>query len=107
MTELIKAQLYQCVLMLCCGMATMLVKELINKIKFEAKLSGVKAILLEMAFYIMAAYLFSRFLYACSMGKIVLNCIAFYILGLWLWKKFFYDIISPGDDYGKEKKRQT
>ncbi len=105
MSDLIRTQIYQCLMMVCSGMATMLVKEIYDNLQMTLKLKGWQVIVFQLTFYILAAYLFSRFLYACAMGEFKINCIACFALGLWLWKKFFYDIINPGENYGQEEKR--
>lgn len=73
---------------------------------------------LELVFWIMAAYGTSRFLYYCCYGQISVHTVCAFAAGVLLWKVCFYDIIyniyafletkrKVKKEHGKEKTKQS
>lgn len=73
---------------------------------------------MELAFWIVAAYGTSKFLYYCAYGQLSVHTIGAFVAGVLLWKICFYDIINnicaflemkwnSKKEHGKEETKQS
>jgi len=92
-TELIKAQAFESLIMFYAGLTVMLFYEICAFVKHKTKMRRANAVLMDLCFWILAAFITGAFLYYCAFGKISVHVICFFSLGAFLWKKLFYGII--------------
>lgn len=105
-TELIKAQIFESLVMLGCGMVIALLHGLFTR-HMKIYLRGrVIPALFEMAFWIFAGTLGCRFLFYSAYGELSIHVICAFICGVFLWNLLFYATMSVGDGkwLNKEKK---
>lgn len=114
-TDLIREQSFDCIIMFCCGLAMMMFYQLCSFLSRLIHLGKWIRVVLELAFWTVGAVLVSEFLYYCAYGEITLHSAGAFAAGLLLWKLFFYDIMRPNtlkgkrikglNIHGKEKKK--
>lgn len=116
LTDLIKEQSYECLIMFCSGIAFMLVWQICSCISKRLEIKTWMRIGLEIAFWLIIAVMISEFLFYCAYGKISVHSIIALGMGILLWKHCFYDIMAQCNNrqikglrkrYGKEKKKQS
>lgn len=103
-TELIKEQSYECLIMFCSGIAFMIVCEFCSFLSHKIQISKWWRMGLELFFWFAAAVMASEFLYYCAYGKLSVHSIAAFGAGLLLWKSGFCGIINPNTHEGKRIK---
>lgn len=94
-TELIREQSYECLIMFCSGIAFMIAYEFCSFLSHKINLNKVWRIGLELLFWAASAIMVSEFLYYCAYGKLSVHSIGAFAAGLLLWKFGFYGIIYP------------
>lgn len=118
LTDLIKEQASQCLVMLGAGIAFMLFYQLCSFLCGQVKIHKWIRICLEICFWLAAAVITSQFLYYCAYGRISVHAVCAFAIGVLLWKKCFCGIIFPTHcegkrtrglrkRHGKKKKEQT
>lgn len=117
LTELIKEQAFQCVVMAGAGVFVMTAYRLFRNTAELLRLPGKLAAVLELLFWILAAFATSYFLYYCAYGRISVHAAVSFAAGALLWKKMFCDIIDRiymklhfrqgiYNKYGEKEKKQ-
>lgn len=93
-TQLIREQTVQCLVMCAAGIIILLMYQIfrcaVELIAASAKLSAAA----EIIFWIFAAAVAYRFLYYCAYGALSFHSVLAFTVGAILWKVFFYDIIN-------------
>ena len=118
LTDLIKEQGMQCLIMLGAGLAVGIFYQVCALISRRTRMNKWVRMAAEPVFWLIAAVLFSQFLYYCAYGRLSVHTIAAFGAGVLLWIKFFCGIIIPDNDKqtgirglkkknGKEKKKQS
>lgn len=95
MTPLIKAELFQLLIMFYCGLAIMMiftVRDRLCKRWHRYKRLGV---FLYLGSWLCAAFLFSHFLYRGSHGVVTVYGLLSMTAGILLWKKWICGIMIP------------
>ena len=99
-TELIKQQIFECVVMFAAGTALGLLYQLFCGIRIWVRQKGCQAPAAgwlssasEVVFWVLASKVVSGFLYRASYGELSFHNFLFLGLGVLLWKKAFYDIV--------------
>lgn len=95
LTELIREQSCECLVMFCSGAALMMLCECSSRVSRRIRLNKWWRIGLELIFWLAAAVMVSEFLYYCAYGKISVHSIAAFGVGLLLWKAGFCGKIHP------------
>ena len=93
MTDLIRTEAYEIFIMFYAGLAIMMIMELKNMLCNGYELNGRLRVFIELFTWLLAAYLFGSFAYACAYGRMSLHGIGATIVGAVLWKKYLYGII--------------
>ncbi|QIB68032.1 hypothetical protein Ami103574_01335 [Aminipila butyrica] len=108
LTDLVRAQLFECGVMLGCGMVVALLYGLFNRnLKVFIKKQVVAAIY-EVLFWVFAGILTCQFLYYCAYGAISIHVICAFACGVFLWNLLFYATISMGDGKcSNERKKEA
>lgn len=117
-TDLIKDQAVQCLVMASAGIVFSTFYQLCS---FFSKRATVKKWIragLELFFWVIAAVMTSQFLYYCAYGSLSFHAAAAFAAGALLWKRLFCDIMASSQSkgqrtrglkkkHGKEKKKQS
>ncbi len=108
MTELMYRQIHEFFIMFFCGISIMLIFTVRNFLMNRYHRKRIKYSL-YIGSWIIAGFLFWRFLYCSSYGRISMSGLISMLAGILLWKKLIYDIISSpmGCCYSKAGKRDT
>ncbi len=109
LSDLIKAQIYECVVMLAAGLFAGILRDfyelaakslrvcLFREIKKE-RLKKVMPVVLdwmgELLFFTVLGVAVFAFLYYCCFGELSFHAFFTFVLGVFLWKKFFCGIIQ-------------
>lgn len=118
LTDLIKEQAAECLIMLGAGIAAGIFYQVCSFLSRWLGLNRWIRMAAEPVFWLAAALLFSQFLYYCAYGSMSAHTIAAFGAGVLLWIKFFCGIIIPNKEEaartrgwkrknGKEKKKQS
>lgn len=118
LTQLIKEQAFECLIMLGAGAAAGILYQLCSFLSGRVRINRWIRMGAELIFWLAVAVLFSQFLYYCAYGSLSLHTIAAFGAGVLLWIKIFCGIIIPDKDAeahtrglrrknGKEKKKQS
>ncbi len=94
MTALIQKELFQLLVMFCCGIALMIV---FSARDYLMKCCGSRKrvqVVIYFAFWIFAAFLFYRFLYRASHGTVSAYGLGAMAMGILLWKKGICGILK-------------
>lgn len=94
MSELIRHQLYEIFTMLYCGMAIMLIFDVRKRITVKFRGNKRISVFVYLFSWAAAAFMFHRFVYCASCGRITVAGLAAMALGMLLWKKTVCDIIN-------------
>ena len=94
LTELIRAQAFDCLVMAGAGVAFMLFYQLCSFLCQRAALGKWARWVLEPAFWLASALITAQFLYYCAYGQISVHSAAAFGAGVLLWKIFFCGIMS-------------
>ncbi|MFV0516722.1 MAG: spore cortex biosynthesis protein YabQ [Aminipila sp.] len=106
LTDLIKSQVFESLIMLGCGMVVALLYGLFKRrIKAGLK-NNIVAAATEIIFWIFAAILTCQFLYYCSYGQLSTHVICSFICGVFLWNLLFYATMCVGDDKCLNKRKK-
>ncbi|QHI72206.1 spore cortex biosynthesis protein YabQ [Aminipila terrae] len=106
LTDLIKTQIFESLVMLGCGMVIALLYGLfIRHIKLFLK-NRVIAATYEILFWIFAGILTCQFLYYCSYGQISVHVICAFVCGVFLWNLLFYATMTVGDGKCSNKRKK-
>jgi len=114
LTDLIKEQGYQCLILFGAGVAFMIVWQLCSLAVNTLKIQKWMRIPLEIVFWIITTFMVSEFLYYGTYGSFAIHTIVAFAAGVFLWKKCFYGIISQyqekrmqgeGESHGEEKQK--
>lgn len=106
LTELIKTQIFETLVMIGCGMVIALLYGLFTRhIKLYIKNTIIAAIY-ELLFWIFAGILTCQFLYYSSYGQISIHEIGGFVCGVFLWNLLFYATISMGDCKCSNKRKK-
>lgn len=98
LTDLIKEQGSQCLIMLGAGVAFSLFYQLCSLALSRMQVKKWIRLSAEPLFWLAAAVLFWQFLYYCAYGKLSLHTITAFGAGVLLWRKFFCGIMSAHSD---------
>lgn len=118
LTDLIKEQGAQCLIMFAAGIAMAVFYQICSLILSRIQVSKWIRMGAEPVFWLTAAVLFSQFLYYCAYGRLSFHIIGAFAAGVLLWMKFFCGIIGRDNcrnvkvrgsekKNGKEKKKQS
>lgn len=118
LTELIRDQILGVTVMFGAGIAVAFMYQMFRCFCRVAVSRKWAAAVLEIIFWIAAAYFTSRFLYYCAYGKLSVHTICGFACGALLWKVCFYDIIYKictflekkfgiEKNHGKEETKQS
>lgn len=108
MTELINIQISEIFIMLYSGFSIMLIFETRNRIINTLCKNKRISIFVYLCSWLLASYVFYKFLYKATYGVLSPQGIAATLVGILLWKKFIYGIIDTDKVRNeKEVKRQT
>lgn len=106
LTDLIKTQIFETLVMLGCGMVIALLYGLFTRhIKIFIK-NGIIAATYEILFWVFAGILTCQFLYYCSYGEISVHVICAFVCGVFLWNLLFYATISVGEGKCLNKRKE-
>ncbi|QAT41778.1 spore cortex biosynthesis protein YabQ [Aminipila luticellarii] len=106
LTDLIKTQIFESLVMLGCGMVVALLYGLFTRhIKVFIK-KGFLAAVYEVLFWVFAGIVTCQFLYYCSYGAISIHVICAFVCGVFLWNLLFYATISVGDGKCSNKRKK-
>lgn len=97
--QLIRAQLFEFVIMFYAGMTAMVFYEIFTWVKNKTKPQKVVLFLEDLLFWVFAALLLSSFLNYCSYGRVSFHAFVAFAMGALLWKKCFYGIIKGSKDH--------
>lgn len=100
LTDLIKEQATECLIMFGAGIAFALFYQTGSLISGRIPISKWIRPGVELLFWLAAALMFSQFLYYCAYGKLSLHTIAAFAAGVLLWMKWFCDIIMRNNGKG-------
>lgn len=117
-TDLIKDQAVQCLVMASAGIVIVTFYQLCSFFSGKATCARWVRVGLELFFWLMAAVMTSQFLYYCAYGSLSVHAIAAFAAGALLWKRMFCDIMASSQSrgrrtrglrkrHGKEKKKQS
>lgn len=118
LTDLIKEQAVQCLVMFCAGILLMAFYQICSFLSKQVTIYRWIRAVLEIFFWFTAAVAVSQFLYYCAYGSISIHATAAFVAGVLLWKKCFCGIILPthcegkrtrglGNNNDKKKKEQS
>lgn len=96
-TDMIKEQAFQFVVMLGCGMVIASLYHLFDKYLKKSIKGKITGAIYELIFWIFAAVLTCHFLYYCAYGALKIHTICAFICGAFLWKLLFCVRITVGD----------
>lgn len=106
LTDLIKTQIFESLVMLGCGMVIALLYGLFTKhIKIHMK-NRIIAATYEILFWFFAGILTCQFLYYCSYGEISVHVICAFVCGVFLWNLLFYATMSMGEGKCLNKRKE-
>lgn len=97
LTDLIKEQAGQCVVMFGAGIAFMFFFQLCSLASKRIALNKWLRAGIELIFWLATAVMISQFLYYCAYGSLSLHTGVAFGAGVLLWKKFFYGIMDATD----------
>ncbi len=86
MNPLILKQVFNAFIMLYAGMTVMLFYQILESYKKKRKTSGFLKTALEIAFWILAAFVSCSFLYYCAYGALSVHSFASLLGGMCLWR---------------------
>lgn len=118
LTDLIKEQGAQCLIMFAAGIALAVFYQICSLIVSRMQVNKWIRMGAEPIFWLAAAVLFSQFLYYCAHGQMSVHIIGAFGAGVLLWMKFFCGIIGRDNwknvkvrgsekKNGKKKKKQS
>ena len=122
-TELIKNQVYECLIMLANGLFIGFLREIFICVKKSVERTcqkeqsdmaastvrkkkrgmAVLSAVSEIAFWILAGIITCAFLYYCCYGQLSFHNLCALCIGALLWKKIFYGIIDTGERNAEKK----
>ena len=96
-TDMIKDQAFQFMVMLGCGMVIASLYRFFNKYIKKSLHGKIIGAICEILFWIFAAILTYHFLYYCAYGALKIHTICAFICGVLLWKLLFCVTMTVGD----------
>ena len=93
-TDLIREQAFQCLVMLAAGIAVMILYQIFRNTCVLLRVPAPVRWIAEVVFWLAAAVMTYQFLYYCAYGRLSFHSAAAFTAGALLWKKFFYAIID-------------
>lgn len=106
LSDMIKNQAFESMIMLACGMVTAALYGFFNRY-FKVYISRkLVAGICEVIFWFFAGALTSEFLYYCTFGQLSPHVICAFLCGVFLWKTIFYATIPMGEDKCLNKRKK-
>ena len=93
-TELIREQSFQWLVMTAAGAGVMILYQMFGGTCRLLGMGNIPRSIAEVFFWLAAAVISWQFLYYCAYGRLSFHAAAAFTAGALLWKKFFYDIID-------------
>ena len=96
-SDMVKEQAFQFVVMLGCGMVITSLYHIFEKYIRNNIRSKIISAIYEIIFWFFAAVLTCHFLYYCAYGALEIHTICAFICGVFLWKLLFCGRMNVGD----------